>query len=57
LLVTQICTLRLIHVVVPMAAHTAAGRREWSSSVRLRCVAGQQIACSARRRMSVASGG
>ena len=54
---TQICTLLLAQVVVPMAAQTAAGRRVWSRMESVRWVAGQQMAWSARRRMSVGRGG
>ena len=42
--VTQSWTLRLQHVVVPIAAQHTSGRTSWSKSVSVKCVAGQQIA-------------
>ncbi len=42
--VTQSWTLRLQHVVVPMTAQQMSGRTSWSRIVRVRCVAGQQMA-------------
>src|SRR5271170_6742180 len=57
LLVTHICTLLLMHVVVPTTAQTITGRRSCSRTWSVTWVAGQQIACSARSRMRVESGG
>lgn len=44
--------LRLQHVVVPMTAQHSAGRFAWSSTERVMCVAGQQIAGTVRERQS-----
>ena len=57
LLVTQIWTLRLAHVVVPINAHATTGRLSCSNTASVICVAGQHMPCSARSRMSDESGG
>ena len=50
--VTHISTARLQHVVVPIAAQQMSGRRSWSSTVSVRCVAGQQIAVGGQSSVS-----
>ena len=49
--VTHICTERLQHVVVPMAAQQISGRSSLERMVSVACVAGQQIAIDARIEM------
>lgn len=56
LLVTQICTLLLTLVVVPITAQTITGLFSCSSIFNVRCVAGQHIPCSASNRMRVDNG-